>query len=154
MIGVRHLVQCRCVLPQFRDRPVPVFHKFPVFSVIDDAENVEVKLAKCDNCGALHRVTDMCRSTIVVGHEDSSAILSVEDIKASIPQRIGDILSSYGVHLSIWEEVQFVYQTNSWGTEIILVKEDIGDVITGKKLRIIGFDEFVVNSFNVNTALS
>lgn len=153
MTGVRHLVQCRCVLPQFRDQSFPVFHKFPVFSIIDDADNVEIKLAKCDNCGAVHRVTDIFQSTVITGNEDASSVMTIDDIRAGMPTRIGDILASYSAHISSWEEAQFVVQTQSWGAEIILVKEDIGGQIQGKKLRIMGYDNLVIVPFSSTLAL-
>lgn len=148
MTGVRHLVQCRCVLPQFRDLPAPVFHKFTAFSVIDDTDAVESKLTRCDNCGAVHRVTDIFRSTILTGNEDASSIMTIDDIRASLPQRIGDILSSYSAHISSWEEVQFIMQMQTWGAEIILTKEDIDGNVQGKKLRILGHDNVVIVPFS------
>lgn len=148
MTGTRHLVQCRCVLPQFRDMPSPVFHKFPVFSVIDDADVVEPKLSRCDNCGAVHRITDIFKSVILAGNEDASSIMTIDDIRASLPSRIGDILSSYSAHISSWEEVQFVMQVQAWGSEIILTKEDIDGQIQGKKLRILGHDNVVIVPFS------
>lgn len=127
---------------------------FPVFSVIDDDDVVMSKLTKCDNCGATHRVTDVFKSTILTGREDSSAAMTIDDIRSSLPQRAGDMLASYDAHLSIWEEVQFVYQTGSWGTEIILTKEDIEGTIQGKRLRILGHDDLVVVPFSSRLTLS
>ncbi len=132
---------------------MPVFHKFPVFSIIDDDDIMETRLAKCDNCGATHRVTDVFRSTILTGHEDSSAIMSIEDIKSSLPSKISDLLTSYNVHLSTWEEVQFYYVTATWGCEIILAKDDIDGVVQGKRLRMVGPDEFIVVPFSSKLAL-
>ena len=34
--GVKHLIQCHCVLPQYRNANPPMFHKFVTFSVVDD----------------------------------------------------------------------------------------------------------------------
>lgn len=80
--------------------------------------------------------------------------MSVDDIKASLPARIGDLLASYGVHISTWEEVQFIYLTGSWGVEIILAKEDIDGAVQGKKIRINGPDEFIVVPFSSKSSLS
>ena len=64
MNGFKHLVQCHCVLPQFRRRPEPVFHLFVVFSVLGNDDKVEPKYAECNNCGAVHHVTEVGQSEI------------------------------------------------------------------------------------------
>lgn len=150
MNGVKHLIQCRCILPQFMNVVPPVFHRFPVFSIINDDDNVELKLVNCDNCGATHRVTDLFKSKIIQGKEDTKIAMSSEDIRASLPQKLGDLLASYGVHISVWEEVQFLFQTGTFGTEIILIKDDIDGIIQGKKLKIVNANDYIVSSFSTN----
>jgi hypothetical protein len=60
--GVKHLVRCRCILPQFKDKPNPPAHQFAVFSVLDDQDVLKVGFAQCNNCGIVHKVTDICLS--------------------------------------------------------------------------------------------
>ena len=147
MTGIRHLVQCRCVLPMYRDSVDPVFHKFPVFSMLDDDDVVIVKTVACDNCGVMHRVFDVCRSEVIFGHDDSPVTMTVEDIRLTLPTRLGDILMGYLLHISVWEEVQFVYQGGHWGTEIVMTRDEVMGRVQGKKLRIDGFDDFKITQF-------
>ena len=35
MPGIKHLIQCHCILPQYRNIDDPIFHKFIVFSKMD-----------------------------------------------------------------------------------------------------------------------
>ena len=79
--GIKHLVSCHCVLPQFRKMKNPIFHKFVVFSKLEN-DNVVPKIAKCNNCGVLHKVIDICKSEFIHGHEDSvRSIVQVDYIK-------------------------------------------------------------------------
>ena len=50
MIGTKHLIQCHCVLPQFRKMDNPIFHKFVVYSRFSEESIVEERLVKCNNC--------------------------------------------------------------------------------------------------------
>ena len=84
MKGVKHLIQCHCILPQYKNSPEPIFHKFVVFSEIDEEDNFVTKLAQCNNCGVIHKVVDACKSEIVRGMEESSAILTIPEIKKSL----------------------------------------------------------------------
>ena len=74
--GTKHLIQCHCLLPQYRNKPDPVFHKFPVFSVIDESDTVILKYAECNNCGAAHKVYDICKSEILTGRDEARGCLS------------------------------------------------------------------------------
>ena len=84
MKGVKHLVQCHCILPQYKNAKDPVFHKFTVFSVIDDSDTVVSKYAECNNCGAAHKVYDICKSEIVVGKDEVRSYLKISDFQAQV----------------------------------------------------------------------
>ena len=43
----------------------PLFHKFTVFSEFDSEGEIIPKIAKCNNCGVIHKVIDFCRSEII-----------------------------------------------------------------------------------------
>ena len=58
--GVRHLIECHCTLPQYRNANPPVYHKFVVFSVLDE-DAIQKKLVQCNNCGIIHKVVDLCK---------------------------------------------------------------------------------------------
>jgi hypothetical protein len=134
MQGVKHLIQCHCVLPQFKNRENPVFHKFVVFSVIDDSDTVQPKFAQCNNCGIIHKVTDLCKSELT-SKEESKSLPNIQDIKFSLPKDLVGILESYQCDLATWEQAEWICLTKMWDQWIVLAKEegDDGD-IHGKRL--------------------
>ena len=85
---VKHLIECHCTLPQYRNRPDIVYHKFPVFSLLESDSVVE-KLARCNNCDAVHRVFDVCKSEIFIGDLDISAIKTQQEAPSAPGARDG-----------------------------------------------------------------
>lgn len=118
--GHKHLIECRCVLPQFQDRNDVIFHQFAVFSTctVDDEldESVEKEptiefhetIVACPNCNLLHRVTDFCRSTILQDDDDAVAT-DLDDLKVGMPNDLIGVLESYDCERVIWDEVKFAY---------------------------------------------
>ena len=149
-----HLIQCRCILPQFRQNKVPIFHKFLVFSVINDTDEVVPKIVQCPNCGILHKVIEINKSDILNGRESSNAILSIDDIKTSLPNNIISILESYNLELPKWEEVKFVVENGLWGSDVVLVSEEIEGMKQGKVLKIKSPTLVKIESFIQSTVLS
>ena len=92
--GIKHNVQCHCVLPQFRRRTDPPFHEFVVFSILDTSDVVEPKTVQCNNCGIVHRVIDICRSEIVSGREDCSFVTKA-DLSYMLPGQLKEFLNNY-----------------------------------------------------------
>ncbi len=146
MKGVRHLIECHCVLPQYRRRDVPIFHKFPVFSKIDDQDIVEEKVVQCENCGTIHRVYDICKSEIIPGKDDSRVALTIEDIKISMSDKLSNILDSYDCDISLWEHVEFIIENEEWGSEVILKRESQADATSLKILQINGNDKLRIKT--------
>ena len=134
MAGVKHLIQCHCILPQFRNLEEPVFHQFVVFSNTDDKGDIVVKIAKCNNCGVVHRVVDFCKSEIVTSAEDTMAITTIEDLKNSIPD------------ISTWEQVDDIIENESWNSSIVLSREKVGDETHLKVMSIIGPERFRIKT--------
>lgn len=146
MKGVRHLIECHCVLPQYRRRDVPVFHKFPVFSKINDQDIVEEKVVQCENCGTIHKVYDICKSEIIPGRDDSRVALTIEDIKLSMSDKLSNILDSYDCDISLWEHVEFIIENEDWGTEVVLKRESQTDSTSLKILQINSADRFRIKT--------
>lgn len=134
MTGVKHLVQCHCVLPQFRGADPPIFHKFVVFSVVEKDDKVVEKISKCPNCDALHRVTEIGKSEIYHGKEGSSAVMDIEDIKSQLPTGLVSILDRHKVDDATYE--QALFYTNTYETElpIVLAKERLENSTSVKAL--------------------
>ncbi len=148
MKGIRHLIQCHCVLPQYRRKDIPVFHKFTVFSVIKSNDTVEKKIVQCENCGIIHRVFDICRSEILVGKDESGTVLTIEDIRHSLSDKIIRILDSYNCDVSIWEQVEFLIDNEQWGEEIIIKKETQEETTNLKILKLNGPDKVRIKTAN------
>ena len=147
MQGVKHLIQCHCILPQFKNSANPTFHKFVVFSVIDDSDTVQPKFAQCNNCGIVHKVTDIFRSELT-SKEDAKSIPSIEDIKFSLTPDLVRVLESYQCDIATWEHAEWIYLTKSWDQWITLAKdEDDNNEIHGKRLIFIEDGRFRIEAF-------
>lgn len=148
MRGQKHLIKCRCVLSQYKNSPNPPVHQFVVFSIINDDDTVVVKYSQCNNCGIIHKVTDICRSEIVVGKENMSSILTIDDIKTSLPSNLSDILSRNNCELYAWEHAKFILESKLWGDFVLLSQEEEDGIKQGKYVRIMSDSFFKVESFS------
>jgi len=148
MKGYRHLVKCRCVLPQYKGLSSPPAHHFIVFSVVNDDDTVRIKYSQCNNCGIVHKVIDVCTSDIIPGKEAMSSIVKIEDIKLSLPHNLSDILERNNVDLTTWEQAQFILENKQWGNFVILAQEEEAGTKQGKYVRIMSETFFKVESFS------
>jgi len=146
--GLKHLIKCRCVMPQFKNLPEPPVHQFVVFSVINDDDTVQVKFSQCNNCGIIHKVTDICKSEIIQNRESMGSILKIEDIKPSLPQNLITILESNVADLATWEASQFIYENEKWGQYVVLNSDSEAGTRQGKYVQIIGKNLFKVGTFS------
>lgn len=136
MQGHKHLVKCRCVLPQFKRLESPPPHQFTVFSAIDDEGNTIPKFSQCNNCGLIHKIVDICKSEIQSGKESMKSILKIEDIKPSLHTNISSILEANSCDLPSWEAALFIVENKQWGSYVVLTKETEGNEVNGKFIRI------------------
>jgi hypothetical protein len=132
--GVRHLIECHCVLPQFKNTTPTVYHKFVVFSIIED-DVVQKKLAQCNNCGIIHKVTDFCKSEIVHGAEESSSIRQIDDVKLGLPGRLVDFLVQQSLDISTWEWIEYLLD-HKLEYEVVIKKDQKGDLTNLKILHL------------------
>ncbi len=146
--GIKHLVECHCILPQFQENKDPIFHKFPVFSVIDKFDVVVTKFAQCSNCGVIHRVFDISKSEALLGNDETTSVLTKEDIIHSISVKIAKILETYEVDISTWEEVAFIVENKKWGSIVILSKERSSNGYSGKALKILDDERFKIEPYS------
>jgi len=145
--GIKHIIECHCVLPQYKTSPEAIYHKFVVFSVIDEGDTVIPKYAQCNNCSVIHRVFDMCKSEIVGGKDESTSIIKKEDITPFLPSSIVEILDSYSVEIPSYEEAKFIMDNHKWGSFLILSRENIKDEIAGKRLLFEAENKFKIEDF-------
>jgi len=145
MIGLKHLVQCRCVLQQYKKMQNPPLHKFVVFSIIDDTETVISKFVACNNCGVIHKVFDITKS-IIVNREEAS-ILDENEIKCCLPQKLISILDTNNVDRATLELIKFNFENKMWGSRIVLSSELIDGEKNGKILLLLGENLFKIEQF-------
>jgi hypothetical protein len=142
--GIRHLIECHCVLPQFRNRTPPLYHKFIAFSLVDD-DKVQQKLTQCNNCGIIHKVVDLCKSEIVHGLEEGRSLRTIEDIKMGLPARLVEFLTQQNIDISTWEYVEFILD-NKIEKEVVINKDEKADIVQLKILHIKEDGTFKVRS--------
>ena len=149
MKAIKHVVECHCTLPQYRDRKEPVYHKFIVFSEIDaESDTVVPSFAQCNNCGTIHKVRDICKSEIVAGKDESAAVEKISDVAMSLPKSLVELFESYGLEIADYMMARHVLTYEKWDTTIVLNKEAEEETTSGKLLRFIGPERFRVESFS------
>lgn len=144
---IKHLVECNCILKQFEDYNPPIFHKFIVFSVINDDGSIKPSFAKCNNCAGIHRVTEVNKSE-KLKRESAPTIPTIEEIKTNLPEKFVNILSTFNLELPTWQEIRFVYDHEKWGRAIILQKEEENGERFGKYLLLAGKTLWSIDSFS------
>ena len=130
--GIKHLIECHCILPQYKRRDPPLYHKFLVYSKIKDGL-INEKYAQCNNCGAVHKVYDICRSEIVVGKEELNTGLSISDMSMQMSDKLSMLLSNHNCDYATWEHVVDIIDEERWG-ESVVIKRDIVDDKTVVKI--------------------
>ena len=147
MKGLKHLVECHCVLPQYRKDPEPRYHSFVVFTLLDDSDTVVPKHARCNNCGVIHNVIDICKSEILPGQE-IGAVMTKRDCAMMLPAGIKQMLEAYECDVPDWEHALYILQNENWGDFIIIHREETesGD-LTGKILKFIGAGNYRLEPF-------
>lgn len=145
--GLKHLITCRCVLPQFKRMNNAPQHQFVVFSVIADDGTFQQRFAQCNNCGIVHKVIDVCRSETVT-REAMGSLPTIDDIKAGLPPQLVNILEANRVEdLSTWELAQFILENKQWGNFVVLNTDEEDGLKQGKYVRILGESMFKVETF-------
>ena len=148
--GIKHLIQCHCILPQYRAQKDPTFHQFVVFSKLDiESDTVEPTFAECNNCGIVHKVIDICKSEIITGREDLRTQMSIDDYVHSLPTSLFELLQSYDKDISDFQHAEFIIDNNDWGHHIVLTKEEVDDYVQGKLVKFVSSDKFRVESYTL-----
>ena len=137
MSGTKHLIQCHCVLPQYRKQTNPIFHQFVVYSRIDEDDNIKEKLVKCNNCGAVHRILDLCMSEIAINLEETDTVITEDEVAESLPEKIVKILREHNSDLATYENVDDVLFEERWGEKVVISRQKINN--EKQNLKIIEF---------------
>ena len=144
--GIKHTIECHCVLPQFRNQKDPVYHKFVAFSIIDESGTVIPKQARCNNCGVIHNVHDICKSEILSGRE-AGAVMDIKDVRLLLPESVSLILETYDCEVATWEQVIFMLQNRRSG-HVVLSREDEDGIVSGKLLKIDGPGKYSLEPYS------
>jgi hypothetical protein len=134
MDGIKHLIECHCILPQYRGSKDPVYHKFVTFSIIDKSDTVIPKYVQCNNCGAVHKITDICKSEIITGKDELRSCATIKDISMTMNESVSDILETYNCDISSWEHSKFILDYKKWGSFIVLTRDEFETETHGKML--------------------
>jgi len=151
MKGIKHLIECHCFLKIFDKGEKKINHKFPVYSKLDDNDNVIAKLAKCNNCESLHYVHDVFKSELRPGKEDITSILNIEDIVQMLPEKISTVLTSNRADIADYEHALDVVENQLWGSMIVLKRSIIGEVENVKVLQIDSENKIKILNKEINT---
>jgi len=149
----KHLIECHCVLPQFRNREKTLYHKFAVFSTVDESDTVVPSLSQCNNCGTIHKVFDICKSEILGGKDESRAVETKEDVILSLPAALIELFSSYSLDLPDYQMARFILENEKWDSTVVLASETGTDRCEGKILRFVSKDKFRVEPFSRQEAI-
>ena len=146
MPGTKHLVQCHCILPQYRNMNTPLFHKFVVYSTVSESGDINVSLAKCNNCGVVHKIVDFCKSEVMIGQEDSMAVVTIEDVRSNIPEKIAGILDKHVCDVATWQQVEDIFDNEEWGSVVTISTQKAGDSTQIKSIKINSESRFKVQA--------
>ena len=144
--GIKHLIECHCVLAIYRKNEKIINHKFPVYSKIDEKGNIIEKLVKCNNCEAVHLVKEYCRSEIRAGKDQTEVTVSKEDMKYMLSERVNNFLERENVDLATWEQVLDLIEDKRWGEPVVVKRDIIGEDQHVKIITFISEDRFKVSS--------
>ena len=152
--GSKHLIQCHCILPQYRQRQDPPFHKFIVFGETDKDDLFVKKYVQCNNCGAIHKIIDFCKSEIMIGKDEFSMVLKKQDIIPTLPSSLVELFQSYDLDVADYECARFIIDNEQWNQSIVLQKEVEEGITTGKRLIFVSGERFKVNPFSYSEELA
>ena len=147
MPGQRHLIECHCILPLYKGKSKTVYHKFAVYSLIDEKSGKVIpKYVNCNNCGVTHFINELCRSEIKVGKEDIKSVRSIEEVSLSIPDKLNNLLKEYNSSVDIYEEIEDVLENKEFPRSLVLKREIIDEKYQLKILNIISENKFKISS--------
>ena len=151
MSGQRHLIECHCILPIYKNRQKPIYHKFAVYSLIDEKTgNVQPKYVNCNNCGVTHYVKEFCKSEIKIGKEDIKSVRVIREVSLSLPEKILKLLDEYNCTIDIYEEVEDVIESRDYPRDLVIKREIVDEKYHLKILRIISESRYKISSETID----
>ena len=153
MPGIKHLIECHCTLKIYDRSNNLLNHKFPVYSKLNEDGSVIKKLVKCNNCDALHKIIDICRSELVPGKDETSITSSLEEIMISLPERLVSILANLKCDISTYEHCLDIIEEERWGENVVLRRDIIEEKENVKLLTINSETKYKIQTKIINNIL-
>jgi hypothetical protein len=153
MIGYKHLIECHCILPLYKNHEPKVYHKFPVYSRVSDSGKILPKYSNCNNCGATHLVYELCKSEVKLGSEDTSSVRSVSDVEIALPEKINKILGENNRAIADYEMLEDIFENEIFPAELIVNRNIIDESHHIKILKIINKNKFKIVSEVITTII-
>jgi hypothetical protein len=147
-LGIKHLIECHCTLKIFdirEDIQDHLYHKFPVYSLLDENDKLIEKIVQCNNCQTLHKVKEYCKSELVErGSETNITSIDVEDIKFQLSDKLINLLEKYNADISTWEHVLDIVEKEVWNQNVILSRQIIDQKYHVKILKVLSENKFKI----------
>jgi hypothetical protein len=122
------------------------------FSVYDDETNeFEVTFVQCTNCGVVHKVIDLCASAVLRGRDEMNSVITVDDVKNSVPPTMAAVLELHKADLPTWQQVAWIVEEKRWGSYAVLTSEYIDGTRQGKVMTILGETLYKITNFTNET---
>ena len=151
--GIKHLIECHCYLAIYKNQKDYLNHKFPVYSKVDEYNQIIPRLAKCNNCDALHNIIDVGISEIVPGKDDIKNVLTIEDMCLMLPKELSNILNSNTTDISNYEHALDIIENKRWGEFLILKREIVNETEQIKVLTINNTNRFKISIEKINNII-
>ena len=146
MPGIKHLIECHCVLALYKNSQKIINHKFPVYSKLDKNGKPVRKIVKCNNCDTLHVVTDIFKSEIRGGKDQTDVVLSKEEIGYMLDNKINNLLVKVDADISIWEHILDIIEEERWGEQVVIKRDVIDEKQQVKVLEILSDSKFRISN--------
>ena len=154
MLGQRHLIDCHCILPIYKNSDPVVYHKFAVYSKLDEKTGKVIpKYVNCNNCGITHTVTEFCKAKIQKGKEDITSIRNIQEIEISLPEKLVKFLKQYKPTIDILEEIEDVFNNELFPRSLVIKREVVDESYNIKILNLINEERFTISSEILNDTI-
>ena len=154
MSGQRHLIECHCVLPIYKNKKPVVYHKFAVYSFFDEkTSKVIPKYVNCNNCGVTHLIEEFYKSKIKLGKEDLKSVRSIKEVSLSLPKKLSELLLEYNSTIDVYEEAEDIIDNRDYPRSLVLQREIIDEVYHLKILTVNSEDRFKITSEVLNNTI-
>ena len=155
MSGQRHLIDCHCILPIYKNSNPVVYHKFAVYSKFNEKTGKVIpKYVNCNNCGVTHLVKEYCKSEIQKGKEDITSIRTNQEIEISLPEKLVNFLKQYKPTIDILEEIEDVIDNKLFPRSLVIKREIINESYNVKILNLISEERFSIASEILNDTIT